>query len=114
VKDAHLWVKPGDIVMYSPQGTKDEYPAKVLAWPADWGAESIEFYQSVNEVYIEVDFGLRHYATKEKVRLNCLVWGGRIRFPSRVVAEDKIRDRLTEMTADTLGLDVPREVWGTL
>lgn len=100
--------------MHSPEGRTEEYPAKVLDWPDDWGAGTIAKMKECGEVYIEVDFGLTHHETGEKVRIKMLVWEGRIRFPSRVVAEDKIRDRATEMAADLLGVDVPREMWWTL
>lgn len=103
----NLLLKPGDIVTYSPTRSPDnEYQAKILELLP--GTE--------HWVRLEFKFPMENEVTGKSQVLVLTVTAdtGCIRWPDRERAEEIIRERLSEVAAETFGLEVPTDMWGTM
>lgn len=96
VKHAEYFIRPGDVLLYSPCGT-EEFPAIVC---------DEQLMLDIGWVTIKFKF--------EGLELQSTVPQERLRIADKTVAEDRIRQRLSDMAADTFGVDVPTEMWGEL
>lgn len=102
MKDSALILKPGVHVMYSPTSSLDnEYPAVILETEPQWIA--------LHEWLIE----WKCPVSDQVLVFQSYVWEGRLRIGDRGRAEQLIREGLSGMAREAIGLEVPEEAWGT-